>query len=362
MQMLTGAPILGCGPVVTVGAKLPYQQVDSESQIRGTNRMKLIAWAHLGMPGGARLVDGAELARMQMVLNGEPFFDRDGLRSLIEKGLTLVHRNKVALTFAAVNSCLVEMAVQAGQGNLDGMRGLFDAQTNAEESLMGLVSYDGSPNAHAAVTMLQASLFNHTVIARHFDPEVHRSFLAGLSQELSDIKTDKVRLQQMLDSSSGDKYMDRRRLELQVESLGKVERDARLVKSAAEDFTPLPHQQVSRSTVASPRTASGSSGGGCYVATAVYGSYDCAQVRVLRDWRDRRLATNPTGKAFIRVYYALSPTLVRGLGRQSWFVVPTRMLLDRLISILNRHGYGTSPTGPGASTTRDWRIQSQRRD
>ena len=33
---------------------------------------------------------------------------------------------------------------------------------------------------------------------------------------------------------------------------------------------------------------SGSSGGGCYVATAVYGSYDCPQVWTLRRYRERK--------------------------------------------------------------------------
>ena len=46
---------------------------------------------------------------------------------------------------------------------------------------------------------------------------------------------------------------------------------------------------------------------GCYVATAVYGSYDCPQVWTLRRYRDYTLAETWYGRAFIRTYYAISP-------------------------------------------------------
>ena len=41
---------------------------------------------------------------------------------------------------------------------------------------------------------------------------------------------------------------------------------------------------------------------GCYVATAVYGSYDCPQVWTLRRFRDHTLAASWYGRAFIRAY------------------------------------------------------------
>ena len=49
---------------------------------------------------------------------------------------------------------------------------------------------------------------------------------------------------------------------------------------------------------------------GCYVATAIYGNVDHADVRLLRDYRDRVLLKTWQGRAFIRCYYAASPTLV----------------------------------------------------
>ena len=76
-----------------------------------------------------------------------------------------------------------------------------------------------------------------------------------------------------------------------------------------------------------PRS-SGESTGGCYIATAVYGSYDCPEVWTLRRFRDEVLAKNCFGRAFIRFYYALSPWLVRrfgarGCGARGCQTVPT---------------------------------------
>ena len=59
--------------------------------------------------------------------------------------------------------------------------------------------------------------------------------------------------------------------------------------------------------------------GGCYVATAVYGSYDCPEVWTLRRYRDYTLAETWYGRAFIHTYYAISPSLVKWFGKTEWF-------------------------------------------
>lgn len=82
---------------------------------------------------------------------------------------------------------------------------------------------------------------------------------------------------------------------------------------------------------------------GCYVATAVYGSYDCPEVRVLRRWRDTRLATTTTGQQIIRVYYSLSPKVVRAVGSHPWFSGLVRRPLDRLVRRLRASGYSSLP-------------------
>lgn len=78
---------------------------------------------------------------------------------------------------------------------------------------------------------------------------------------------------------------------------------------------------------------------GCYIATAVYGSYDCPEVRVLRRFRDIRLGASPAGRAFIKLYYALSPAAVRLFGKTKWFNRFFKSRLASLVSNLRRDGF-----------------------
>ena len=82
---------------------------------------------------------------------------------------------------------------------------------------------------------------------------------------------------------------------------------------------------------------------GCYVATCVYGSYDCPQVWTLRRFRDETLAATWYGRAFIRCYYAVSPTLVRLFGGQRWFRAIWKPRLDGMVRRLNGQGVADTP-------------------
>ena len=82
---------------------------------------------------------------------------------------------------------------------------------------------------------------------------------------------------------------------------------------------------------------------GCYVATAVYGSYDCPQVWTLRRYRDYQLAKTWYGRAFIRTYYAISPILVKLFGNTDWFKKMWRGKLDRIVKELQEKGYESTP-------------------
>ena len=82
---------------------------------------------------------------------------------------------------------------------------------------------------------------------------------------------------------------------------------------------------------------------GCYVATCVYGSYDCPQVWTLRRFRDNTLAKTLSGRAFIRAYYAISPTLVKWFGKTGWFKHMWRGVLDSMVRRLNDNGVEDTP-------------------
>ena len=82
---------------------------------------------------------------------------------------------------------------------------------------------------------------------------------------------------------------------------------------------------------------------GCYVATAVFGSYDCPEVWTLRRYRDFRLATTWYGRLFIHLYYSTSPTLVKWFGSREWFRRPWRKILSRKVRRLQEAGFENTP-------------------
>ena len=82
---------------------------------------------------------------------------------------------------------------------------------------------------------------------------------------------------------------------------------------------------------------------GCYVATAVYGSYDCPEVWTLRRFRDNTLAETWYGRAFIHTYYAISPTLVKWFGHTEWFKKMWKEPLDNMVKKLQSQGVESTP-------------------
>ncbi|MDP9694423.1 UNVERIFIED_ORG: hypothetical protein J2X79_001982 [Arthrobacter globiformis] len=105
---------------------------------------------------------------------------------------------------------------------------------------------------------------------------------------------------------------------------------------------------LARLVLSSPDTARGaeslrniynpSKKSGCYIATAVYGSYDAEPVLVFRRFRDERLAGHAFGRAFIRSYYAVSPPLARYFAGRTALNRLARRLLDRLAKLLDDAG------------------------
>lgn len=79
-------------------------------------------------------------------------------------------------------------------------------------------------------------------------------------------------------------------------------------------------------------------GGGCYIATAVYGSYDSPPVMTLRRYRDETLERSALGRAFIRSYYRVSPPLAKHLAFGSPLSRAARVLLDEVVRRLELRG------------------------
>lgn len=77
---------------------------------------------------------------------------------------------------------------------------------------------------------------------------------------------------------------------------------------------------------------------GCYIATCVYGSYDCPQVWTLRRFRDSTLDKTWYGKIFINTYYAVSLIIVKWFGKKTWFRNFWKTKLDKMVITLNDRG------------------------
>lgn len=118
-----------------------------------------------------------------------------------------------------------------------------------------------------------------------------------------------------------------------------LNRYAAIIRKYEPDYQ-IPECPETDMSTAEKSTASS---GGCYVATAVYGSYDCPQVWTLRRYRDYTLAETWYGRAFIHTYYAISPTLVKWFGDTEWFKRMWKGKLDRMVANMKAEGVKDTP-------------------
>ena len=82
---------------------------------------------------------------------------------------------------------------------------------------------------------------------------------------------------------------------------------------------------------------------GSYIATAVYGTYDCPELWVLRRFRDYGLRKSRIGRSIIRFYYAISPRLVRRFRCAERIKRISKSVLDLLVRHLKKHGFEETP-------------------
>ena len=102
---------------------------------------------------------------------------------------------------------------------------------------------------------------------------------------------------------------------------------------------PTPEQPVNTNVPQQPTHKKS----GCYIATCVYGSYDCPEVWVLRRYRDNALDNSFLGRIFIKTYYTFSPTLVKLFGKQNWFVCGCKIIINRIVCKLQSKGISSAP-------------------
>ncbi len=81
-------------------------------------------------------------------------------------------------------------------------------------------------------------------------------------------------------------------------------------------------------------TTGGSSGkGGCFIATAAYGTPMAQEVRYLRAFRDEYLMTNAAGKQFVKFYYSVSPPIADFIREHESLRTVVRVGLTPLVAL-----------------------------
>lgn len=81
-------------------------------------------------------------------------------------------------------------------------------------------------------------------------------------------------------------------------------------------------------------TASSSGGGGgCFIDTAAYGFRMAEEAKILGNFYEKLLLTNPLGRAFVRFYYKVSPPLADSLSRHETLRVSEEYSFPLLLHI-----------------------------
>lgn len=75
--------------------------------------------------------------------------------------------------------------------------------------------------------------------------------------------------------------------------------------------------------------------GGCFIATATFGTPMAHEVKILKKFRDSFLLRNRSGEIFVRSYYRLSPPIARAIKGSEILRRIVRALLAPIINLFN---------------------------
>jgi hypothetical protein len=87
-----------------------------------------------------------------------------------------------------------------------------------------------------------------------------------------------------------------------------------------------------------PIRNSGRSSGGCFIATAAYGTPLATEIELLREWRDGALLGSGAGAALTDAYYRLSPPVARRVAESDVLAGAVRVALVPVIGAIRGEG------------------------
>jgi len=133
-----------------------------------------------------------------------------------------------------------------------------------------------------------------------------------------------------------DILADISQLELNNNARNKVSNNKEGISEATSTLYKLinPHSRSFTQPSTSSSSGSSQSSGGCYIATMAYGDFNHSQVLKLREFRDSVLLKKAIGRLFVKIYYILSPKLVKILEDKKGINGLIRNMLDNLIKEL----------------------------
>ena len=78
-------------------------------------------------------------------------------------------------------------------------------------------------------------------------------------------------------------------------------------------------------------TSNGENSGNCFIATAVYGSYDDVHVQILRRFRDQHLLPHVWGATLVDIYYRYSPSIADFIREHKFLRKPALWTLTPVV-------------------------------
>lgn len=214
-------------------------------------------------------------------------------------------------------------------GSIDFGDGLIRSRSDTD---MFLMKFSGDPNLAAAASVLSPTSLTASVVEGQTPPNQFFTVRNAGNKVLDySITEDAGWLSVSPTFGSSDGESDIVEVVYSTESLapGTYATPITVTDTATDES----RQVLVELTIegASATSMTGSGGGGCFIATATYGTPMANEIHALREVRDAYLLTNTPGTLFVDTYYRISPALADTISQSPALRATVRVLLAPLV-------------------------------